>query len=65
MTGPNRPVCEQHGKVLYTSKRDARHAAVGALKSKRLRVYPCSEHPPKLHVTKESLRYQERRNRNG
>lgn len=55
---PHRPHCEEHDKVLYSSKHDARAAQVGAMKSRRIRVYECDEHPDRYHVTKEDVRYQ-------
>lgn len=58
-TAPNRPVCDEHGKVLYTSRHDALEAQVGAMASRRIRTYPCEEHPDRLHVTKEDVRYRE------
>ena len=57
-TAPHRAHCEEHDKVLYTSKHDARDAQVGAMKSRRIRVYECHEHPERYHVTKEDVRYQ-------
>ena len=55
---PHRPHCEEHDKVLYSSPHDAREAQVGAMKSRRIRVYPCAAHHDKYHVTKEDIRYQ-------
>ena len=55
----NRPACEEHGKVLYRNRKDALGAATGALKSKRLRVYPCSAHPGLVHLTKEGIKYRQ------
>ena len=57
---PNRPHCDEHNKTLYSSVHDGRSAQVGAMKSRRIRVYPCTEHPGKFHVTKEDIRYQQR-----
>lgn len=56
--GPVRAVCEEHDKTLYTSVHDAREAQVGAMKSRRIRVYPCDFHPDNFHVTKEDIRHQ-------
>lgn len=55
---PTRPICEEHDKTLYSSVHDARGAQVGAMKSRRIRVYECAEHPDRFHVTKEDVRYQ-------
>lgn len=61
-TPPNRPECEEHGgKTLYSSVHDGRAAQVGAMASRRIRVYPCTDHPGKFHVTKEDIRYQQGR----
>lgn len=57
-SAPVRPVCEEHGKVLYSSVKDAREAQVGAMKSRRIRVYECDQHPDRHHVTKEDARHQ-------
>lgn len=54
----NRPSCEVHGKVLFHSKSDALGSLTGHLKKQRIRVYPCSKHPGKVHMTKESVRYR-------
>ena len=54
----NRPYCDTHEKVLFNSKKDAVAALVGQLKSKRVRVYDCSEHPGKVHMTKEGAKYK-------
>jgi hypothetical protein len=53
----NRPRCELHDKVLYRSKKDARGSLVGALGSRRIRIYPCSTQYG-YHLTKEPIRYQ-------
>jgi hypothetical protein len=55
---PNRPTCDEHAKTLYTSRHDARDAQVGAMKSRRIRIYPCDYHPDHYHVTKEDIRHQ-------
>jgi hypothetical protein len=50
-----RPRCDSCGKVLYSSKHDARMSLTGQLKSKSMRVYPCPGKPGMYHSTKEWL----------
>lgn len=58
-----RQTCEEHNKVLFSSKRDALNSLVGQLKSKRVRVYGCTAHPGKVHLTKEGAKYKADLNR--
>lgn len=48
----DRKVCEATGKVMYTSKHEARKALVGQMGSKSIRAYNCNE-CHRLHVTKD------------
>ena len=45
--------CLKCGKVLFTSKREARKALVGQLASKSMRVYECPHHKGQFHMTKD------------
>lgn len=47
--------CNSCGKRSFTSTKAARKALTGQLKSKRVRVYSCPEHPGTFHLTKESV----------
>ncbi len=60
----HRERCEKHDKVLYRNRKDAVGATMGHLKSQRLRVYPCDDHPGLVHLTKETIKYRSERDYN-
>jgi len=43
--------CEDAAKFCYTSKKDARHALMGQLRSKSVRIYQCPDAPSHWHLT--------------
>lgn len=49
----DRPFCEEHDKYLFTNRKQAMSSLMGGLASKRMRVYPCTEHKGLYHLTKE------------
>lgn len=52
----SQPRCESHDKVLYTSKKQGLKTLVGDLAGKRMRFYPCEDHPGLGHMTKEPVK---------
>ena len=59
------PKCEEHGKSLYSSSKQARETLARGMRGKRIRVYECFIHPGKYHITKElqKVRNHERNRR--